>query len=70
MAENEKRCKNCEFYDITSSVEGNGQCRFSAPLPTIKSAMMSDKFFNEASLNWPHVQPNDWCGQYRDKNRQ
>jgi len=67
MAAGDKRCENCEFYNSNSAVWDTGECRFNAPLPSIKPAMMSDKFYSGASLNWPPVQPNDWCGQYKNK---
>ena len=67
MGAGEKRCENCEFYNSESSVWETGECRFNAPVPSIKPAMMSDKFYSGASLNWPPVKPNDWCGQYKNK---
>lgn len=67
MASGEKRCENCEFYNSKSLVWDTGECRFNAPVPSIKPAMMSDKFYSGSSLNWPPVQPNDWCGQYENK---
>ena len=67
VAGKEKRCGNCEFYHTEDQGGDAGQCRFNAPLPTLKSAMMSEKFFKEAALTWPNVKPGDWCGQYKEK---
>ena len=67
MAENEKRCENCDFYNGNSAVWDKGECRFNAPLPSPKHPMLNDKFYKDAPLNWPPVQPNDWCGQYKGK---
>ena len=67
MAVKERRCENCEFYNSESSVWDSGECRFNAPLPSLKPVMLSEKFYKESSLNWPGVQPSDWCGQYREK---
>ena len=67
MTENEKRCENCEFYESSSADEDIGKCHFNAPLPSLKHPMLDKRFYKAASLNWPLVQPTDWCGQYKDK---
>ena len=67
MTENEKRCENCEFYESNSADEGIGKCHFNTPLPSPKHPMLNDKFYKDASLNWPPAQLTDWCGQYKDK---
>lgn len=67
MAANEKRCENCEFYYKDSLSADTGQCRCNAPHPTLKSSLMSDKFYSDAVITWPAVQPTDWCGQHKEK---
>jgi len=57
MVARERRYENCEFYHDEGQGEDEGQCRFNAPFPSLKSAMMSEKFFSEASITWPTVQP-------------
>jgi hypothetical protein len=69
MGMSEKKCEACEFYCDGSPREGKGQCRFNAPFPSLKSAMMSEKFFSEASITWPTVQPTDWCGHFSPASR-
>lgn len=64
MATSERQCKNCQYYDDEGQGPDKGQCRFNAPFPSLKSAMMSEKFFSEASITWPTVQPADWCGRF------
>lgn len=64
MAANEKRCESCEFY---SNDGDTGRCRCNAPHPTLKTSMISDKFYSESLITWPPVQPTDWCGQHREK---
>ena len=70
MGMSERRCKDCESYDGDGQGEGEGtgQCHFNAPFPSLKSAMMSEKFFSEASITWPTVQPTDWCGHFSPAN--
>jgi len=58
----QRQCKDCDFF--CDQGETKGQCRFNAPFPSLKSAMMSEKFFSEASLTWPTVEPTDWCGHF------
>jgi len=67
MAANEKRCESCEFYCNESPGADAGQCRCNAPHPTLKTSMISDKFYSDAMLTWPTVQRTDWCGQYREE---
>jgi hypothetical protein len=64
MATRERQCKNCQYYDEEGQGQDQGQCRFNAPFPSLKSAMMSEKFFSEASITWPTVQSADWCGHF------
>lgn len=64
MRTGRRRCGDCEFYDDEGQGEDAGQCRFNAPFPSLKSAMMSEKFFSEASITWPTVEPTDWCGHF------
>ena len=42
MAENEKRCGNCAFYESNSADEGIGKCHFNAPLPSGKKEISPD----------------------------
>jgi hypothetical protein len=69
MGMGERKCEACEFYCEEGQSEGKGQCRFNAPFPNLKSAMMSEKFFREASITWPTVQPTDWCGHFSPANQ-
>ncbi|UCD53345.1 MAG: hypothetical protein JSW27_11990 [Phycisphaerales bacterium] len=64
MRANKRQCKDCDFYCDEGQGEAKGQCRFNAPFPSLKSAMMSEKFFSEASITWPTVEPTDWCGHF------
>jgi hypothetical protein len=70
MAKNERRCENCEFYEIDSSDEGIGRCHFNAPLPSPKNPMLDEKFYKTTSVHWPLVPPSDWCGQYKAGQKQ
>ena len=64
MTSNVRRCKDCEFYLDDGQDDGEEQCRFNAPVPSLKSATMNEKFFSEVSITWPRVGPDDWCGQF------
>ncbi len=65
MDANERSCENCEFYTSQDSDKGN--CHFNAPFPSLKSPMMNEKFFADATINWPQVKPTDWCGRFKAK---
>jgi rubredoxin len=69
MVTRERQCKNCQYYVDEGQGQDKGQCRFNAPFPSLKSAMMSEKFFSEASITWPTVQPADWCGRFSPVSR-
>ena len=63
MGANETCCKNCEFY--SDGPEERGTCHFNAPFPSMKSPMMNEKFFADATITWPQVMPEDWCGRFK-----
>ena len=64
MGSKERCCKNCEFFK--SEVDDKSTCHFNAPFPSMKSPMMNEKFFAEATITWPQVMPDDWCGRYKE----
>lgn len=67
MASNERRCGGCEFFDGEGEGGETGRCHFNAPFPSLKSSMMSEKFYTDATITWPQVKASDWCGRYSCK---
>jgi len=65
MSTDERTCRDCEFYQ--GGAEDKGHCHFNAPFPSLKSPMMNEKFFADATITWPRVQPTDWCGRFKSK---
>ena len=49
-----KRCDECDFYKEVNKGHGKGNCRRYPPKADV-------------SPKWPHVQPGDWCGEYKAK---
>lgn len=54
-------CEQCRFFKRTIPVPG--ECRRNPPLAQIR---LSGRVPNRPG-SWPHVKPNDWCGQFQRK---
>ena len=54
----EKKCKNCDFWDYTT--DQGGFCRRNAPIPV----PMSEKS-GPFTLVWPSTSKDDWCADGR-----
>ncbi|MCP4456210.1 MAG: hypothetical protein GY809_32530 [Planctomycetes bacterium] len=64
MKASKRCCQTCDFFD--DQTEDKGTCHFNAPFPSMKSPMMNEKFFADATITWPQVMPDDWCGRFKE----
>jgi hypothetical protein len=65
MKANERCCQTCEFFE--SPADDKGTCHFNAPFPSMKSPMMNEKFFDGATITWPQVASDNWCGRFKER---
>ena len=59
MSDIAKRCEDCQYYVDNPALWDYGYCHFLPPTGT-----------NSAMVDFPSVKKQDWCGQWRDKNRE
>jgi len=69
MASKQRQCRSCEFFHSEGGKGDTGLCRCNAPFPSLRSSMISEKFYSDATITWPQVKADDWCGRYSPKQR-
>ena len=62
MSNEKRQCSNCEFYYKNS-------CHLNPPVYQYVYKPVDQNRGNvEREGGWPHVKPEDWCGQFEEKN--
>jgi hypothetical protein len=66
MVEREKRCENCNFWDVQGDDGGiEGHCRKHAPRPI--ADIDHDPAFQSPVAYWQLTSRADWCGEHDPK---
>jgi hypothetical protein len=61
-------CENCKFFHITQAVDKAGWCLRNPPQVVVVHTKDRDDYWNyDYRSCWPEVDPNEWCGEWREK---